>query len=159
MLAPAATAKRMASEPEWWNVPSPRFWTKCSASVNGCMPTNWAPSPPICVRPVTVPLPSGESRTIVWQPIPTPSSVSSGLLVELLCGQPEQKNGVRASGSAARAGGVRRASMASTRARTPSSDTRRSSRAATASAIVSASRSDSAGSSGLPTTSGWSGPP
>ena len=30
MFTPAATAARIASEPEWWNVPSPRFWTKCA---------------------------------------------------------------------------------------------------------------------------------
>ena len=46
------------------------------------MPTNCAPSPPICVMPVISPLPSGLSRTIVWQPMPTPSSVPSGLAVE-----------------------------------------------------------------------------
>jgi hypothetical protein len=41
------------------------------------------------------------SSTIVWQPIPAPTSVPSGALIELLCGQPEQKNGVRtAMGSA-----------------------------------------------------------
>ena len=26
MLTPAAIAARIASEPEWWKVPSPRFW-------------------------------------------------------------------------------------------------------------------------------------
>ena len=29
MFAPAATAARMARLPEWANVPSPRFWTRC----------------------------------------------------------------------------------------------------------------------------------
>src|SRR3954453_15780103 len=91
----------MASEPEWWNGPAPGVWANGSDSVNGCMPTNCAPSPPICVIPVTVPLPCGASSTIVWQPMPTPSSASSGLAVGVLCGQPEQKYGVRASGAGA----------------------------------------------------------
>ena len=94
-FTPAAIAARTASEPEWWKVPSPRFWTKCPSSVNGAMPIHCAPSPPICVIPVMSPRPSGFSRIIVWQPIPAPTSVPSGVGVELLCGQPEQKNGVR----------------------------------------------------------------
>src|ERR671916_12335 len=95
MFTPDATAARTASEPEWWKVPSPRFWTRCRSSVNGAWPIHWAPSPPICVRPVISPLPSGFSNTIVWQPMPAPTSVPSGALIELLCGQPEQKNGDR----------------------------------------------------------------
>src|SRR5215216_110027 len=103
MLTPAATAARTASEPEWWKVPSPRFCTRCRSSVYGAMPIHWAPSPPICVMPVISPLPSGLSRTIVWQPMPAPTSVPSGALIEELCGQPEQKNGARcAIGRAAR---------------------------------------------------------
>ena len=35
----------------------------------------------------------------MWQPIPAPTSVPSGAGVELLCGQPLQKNGVRDIGS------------------------------------------------------------
>ncbi len=97
MFTPAATAARTASEPEWWNVPSPMFWTRWRSSVNGAMPIHCAPSPPICVMPVISPLPSGLSSTIVWQPMPAPTSVPSGALVELLCGQPEQKNGERAA--------------------------------------------------------------
>ena len=30
-VVPAAVAARIASDPEWWNVPSPRFWTRCSS--------------------------------------------------------------------------------------------------------------------------------
>ena len=102
MFTPAATAARTASEPEWWKVPSPRFWTRWLSSVNGAMPIHCAPSPPICVMPVISPLPSGFSSTIVWQPMPAPTSVPSGAFTELLCGQPEQKNGVRcAIGSSA----------------------------------------------------------
>ena len=70
--------------------------------MNGAMPIHCAPSPPICVMPVISPLPSGFSSTIVWQPMPAPTSVPSGACTELLCGQPEQKNGVRcAIGSSA----------------------------------------------------------
>ena len=73
------------------------FWTRWRSSVNGAMPIHCAPSPPICVMPVISPLPSGLSSTIVWQPMPAPTSVPSGALVELLCGQPEQKKGERAA--------------------------------------------------------------
>ena len=30
-----------------------------------------------------------------WQPMPAPAIEPSGTFVEVLCGQPEQKNGVR----------------------------------------------------------------
>ena len=33
---------------------------------------------------------------MMWQPMPSPTSWSSSARVEMLCGQPEQKNGVRA---------------------------------------------------------------
>ena len=88
------------------------FWTRWRSSVNGAMPIHCAPSPPICVMPVISPLPSGLSSTIVWQPMPAPTSVPSGALVELLCGQPEQKNGVRAGHRQRRAGGAAIASSA-----------------------------------------------
>ena len=68
MCAPAATAARIARLPEWWKVPSPMFWTQCEAlagSANGCVPSQCAPSPPICVSPVTSPTcPSGISMTM-----------------------------------------------------------------------------------------------
>ena len=153
MFTPAATAARTASEPEWWKVPSPRFWTRWLSSVNGAMPIHCAPSPPICVMPVISPLPSGFSRTIVWQPMPAPTSVPSGAFVELLCGQPEQKNGVRCAIGGRPAGrGSRRAcaSRASTESirmpRAPAARRRRG-------AIRSASRSSSRGSSGSPRSS------
>ncbi len=38
MFTPAATAALIASEPEWWKVPSPRFWMKCGSSVKGASP-------------------------------------------------------------------------------------------------------------------------
>ena len=52
MLVPAATAWRMAIEPEWKRVPSPRFWNMWGISENGAIPTHWAPSPPMCVTPI-----------------------------------------------------------------------------------------------------------
>ena len=100
--------------------------------MNGAWPIHCAPSPPICVMPVTSPLPSGFSSTIVWQPMPPPTSVPSGALSDELCGQPEQKNGERwAIGSSGRRPWI----SASLRSR-PSTESiarpRRSSRAATA---------------------------
>ena len=104
MLTPAATAARIARLPEWVKVPSPMFCTKCFCATNGARPIHCAPSPPICDSPVTEPTcASGISRTIAWQPIPPPTSVPGATLVEELCGQPEQKYGVRgASGSMTR---------------------------------------------------------
>ena len=53
---------------------------------------------PICVVPVTSPTRvSSMSSTIAWQPMPAPTAESVSGLVELLCGQPEQKYGVRAA--------------------------------------------------------------
>ena len=141
MFTPAATAARTASEPEWWKVPSPMFWTRWRSSVNGAMPIHWAPSPPIWVMPVISPLPSGFSSTIVWQPMPPPTSVPSGALVELLCGQPEQKNGERVGhGQRPRATGdlVELARGGRPRTAAPAGALRR---AATARATRSASRS------------------
>ena len=77
-------------------MPSPRFCTECSRSMKGDMPTQTAPSAPIEHTPLHWPTLSGSmSATIPWQPIPTPTSVSSGTRVLELCGQPEQKYGVR----------------------------------------------------------------
>ena len=73
-------------------MPSPRFWTRCASSVNGAMPIHCAPSPPICVMPVISPLPSGLSSTIVWQPMPAPTSVPSGRLRRSCCaGSPSRR--------------------------------------------------------------------
>ena len=114
----AATAARTASEPEWWKVPSPRFCTKCATSTNGAAPIHCAPSLPICVIALTRPWPWPASITIVWQPMPAPTIASSGATVLVLCGQPEQKNGVRCAPSSA---GVRAAtaSRRSSASRTP----------------------------------------
>ena len=92
MLTPAATAARMASDPEWWNVPSPRFWNRCCSDTNGAIPIQLAPSPPIWQSPVMAPTRSaGIKAASAWQPIPAPTSEPSGTTVERLCGQPEQK--------------------------------------------------------------------
>ena len=91
MSTPAATAARMASEPEWKNVPSPMFCTRWSRSTNGSMPIHWAPSLPIAVSPAMSPTRSGSIRAIIaWHPMPPPTSVPSGTRVDRLCGQPLQ---------------------------------------------------------------------
>ena len=60
------------------------------------MPIHCIPSPPIWDRPVTVPAcDSSISSTRAWQPMPPPTRVPGSGLVELLCGQPEQKYGTR----------------------------------------------------------------
>ena len=51
MLTPAAAAARMASEPECPQVPSPIFWKTWPRVENGASPIQFAPSPPICVKP------------------------------------------------------------------------------------------------------------
>ena len=72
------------------------FCTKCSRSANGARPMNCAPSPPIWVSPTTWPTCSGgRNSTIAWQPMPPPTRASGSALIEELCGQPEQKYGVR----------------------------------------------------------------
>ena len=88
MLALEATAWRTASEPEWKNVPSPRFWKMCGVSVNGAMPTHCTPSPPMCVRPRVL---RSMRSAMPWQPMPALAIEPSGRTVERLCGHPEQK--------------------------------------------------------------------
>ena len=87
-LVPAAIAWRIASEPEWKKVPSPRFWKRWFVSVNGAMPTHWTPSPPMCVSPIVR---RSISNAMPWQPMPALAIDPSGSTVERLCGQPEQK--------------------------------------------------------------------
>ena len=92
MSMPAATAARIASEPEWKYVPSPRFWTRCLRSMNGAMPIHCAPSLPMHVSATSSPARSASiSATIAWQPMPPPTSVPGSTRVLVLCGQPEQK--------------------------------------------------------------------
>ena len=91
MFTPAAMHACTASWPEWKKVPSPTFWNRCPTSVNGACPIHCAPSPPIWVRPVTALSVRPDIVTIVWQPMPPPAIEPSGIAVERLCGQPEQK--------------------------------------------------------------------
>ena len=88
ILTPAATAWRIASEPEWKSVPSPMFWKTCGVSTKGAAPTHCAPSPPMWVMPR---VPRFIPSTRPWQPIPPPARLPSGTTVDRLCGQPEQK--------------------------------------------------------------------
>ena len=98
MSTPDATAARIASEPEWKNVPSPRFWTRCLRSRNGAMPIHCAPSLPMHVRPTRSPTRSASiSPTMAWQPMPPPTSVPGSTRVLVLCGHPLQKNGARST--------------------------------------------------------------
>jgi hypothetical protein len=87
-LAPEATAWRMASEPEWEKVPSPRFWKMWFVSVKGAMPTHCTPSPPMCVIPTVF---LSMRSAMPWQPMPAAAIEPSGRTVERLCGHPEQK--------------------------------------------------------------------
>jgi hypothetical protein len=49
-------------------------------------PTHGAPSPPMWVKVLAL-----HPTCAVWQPMPAIAIEPSGTLVELLCGQPEQK--------------------------------------------------------------------
>ena len=75
------------------------FWKRCGVSVNGAMPTHCAPSPPMWVTPM---MPRSMPIAMPWQPMPAAATLPSGTTVERLCGQPEQKNAVRASVSVLR---------------------------------------------------------
>ena len=142
-------AARTARLPEWWNVPSPMFCSRClRVRRNGSIPIHCAPSPPIWVSPVTSPTASGSIiSTSAWQPMPPPTIEPAGALVELLCGQPEQKYGVRAtSGSCVTVRGfaVRARQVSTVGNRGPLS------RSARPRAMRSASSSPSGGNSGSP---------
>ena len=88
MFAPAATACRIASEPEWYHVPSPRFWKTCLPPFQRWPTATGTPSAPICANPISLrPI----QPDMTWQPMPLAATDPSGTLVEVLCGQPEQK--------------------------------------------------------------------
>src|SRR3954462_5026692 len=95
MLAPEATAWRIARLPEWKYVPSPRLANTCFSLVKGATPTHGTPSPPIWVKVSVLRFIQIDMK---WQPMPAKARLPSGTLVEVLCGQPEQKYGVRAIG-------------------------------------------------------------
>ncbi len=52
---------------------------------------------------------------MAWHPMPPPATAPSGTSVERLCGQPEQKYGVRPTASSGSGAGSRRGSASSTR--------------------------------------------
>ena len=62
------------------------------------MPTHGTPSPPIWVK---VSVLRFIHSAMKWQPMPAMARLPSGTLVEVLCGQPEQKYGVRVTGATA----------------------------------------------------------
>src|SRR6476469_10522247 len=98
MLAPDAIACRIARLPEWKYVPSTRLANTCSSLVKGATPTHGTPSPPMCVK---VSVERSIHSAMKWQPMPAKARLPSGTLVEVLCGQPEQKYGVRVTGATA----------------------------------------------------------
>ena len=67
----------------------------CFSSVNGAWPIQLTPSPPIWL--ISEVRRSGIQIAMPWQPMPAIARLPSGTRVEVLCGQPEQKNGVRAT--------------------------------------------------------------
>ena len=73
----------------------------CGVSVNGAMPTNGAPSPPICVK---VRVWSLSSSAMKWQPMPAVAKLPSGSFVDVPCGQPAQNAGMRRSRPGGRSG-------------------------------------------------------
>ena len=71
----------------------------CFMSVKLDRPTKGAPSPPMWVK-VRVCGPS--SIAMKWQPMPALAKLPSGSLVDVACGQPAQKAGVRRSNPSGR---------------------------------------------------------
>ena len=72
----------------------------CGISTKLDRPSQWTPSPPIWLK---VRVASPCSSAMMWQPIPATAVLPSGTLVEVACGQPAQKVGVRASSPSGRA--------------------------------------------------------
>ena len=66
--------------------------------MKGATPTHGTPSPPIWVK---VSVERSIHSAMKWQPMPAKARLPSGTLVEVLCGQPEQKYGVRVTGATA----------------------------------------------------------
>ena len=67
----------------------------CFSDVNGACPTQPTPSPPMWL--ISEVRRSGIQIAMPWQPMPAIARLPSGTRVDVLCGQPEQKNGVRAT--------------------------------------------------------------
>ena len=62
--------------------------------LNGAWPTQGTPSPPICVKPTVL---RSIHTVMKWQPMPAMAREPSGTRVEVLCGQPEQNQGMRSA--------------------------------------------------------------
>ena len=76
-------------------MPSPRFWKMCLSALNGAWPTQVTPSPPMWL--ISEVRRSGIQIAMPWQPMPAMRAAAFRHAVDVLCGQPEQKNGVRAT--------------------------------------------------------------
>jgi hypothetical protein len=85
-----------------------------AAVLNGAMPSQDAPSPPIWVKPVV----SRPIQVVMkWQPIPATALLPSGTFVLVLCGQPGQNQGSRTSAAGLPASRARRRSSSGSEAR------------------------------------------
>ncbi len=84
----------------------------CLSALNGAWPIQLTPSPPMWLMSDV--RRSGIQIAMPWQPMPAIARLPSGTRVEVLCGQPEQKYGVRATLDG---GAARSFSLASSRAR------------------------------------------
>ena len=60
----------------------------CFSLVNGACPIHGTPSAPMWVN---VEVERSIQIAMTWQPMPAVERLPSGTLVEVLCGQPEQK--------------------------------------------------------------------
>src|SRR5439155_20683234 len=86
----------------------------CLVDVNGAWPIHGTPSPPMWVK---VDVERSIQIAMTWQPMPAVARLPSGTLVEVLCGQPEQKYGTRFSVILVFASAVSLALIQSTRER------------------------------------------
>ena len=66
----------------------------CWSLLKGCWPTQGTPSPPICVKPTVL---RSIQMLMKWQPMPAMAREPSGTRVLVLCGQPEQNQGMRSA--------------------------------------------------------------
>src|SRR5258708_35720481 len=65
----------------------------CLSALNGAWPIQLTPSPPMWL--ISEVRRSGIQIAMPWQPMPAIARLPSGTRVDVLCGQPEQKYGVR----------------------------------------------------------------
>src|SRR6058998_924948 len=118
----------------------------CLVDVNGACPIHGTPSPPMWVK---VDVERSIQIAITWQPIPAVARLPSGTLVEVLCGQPEQKYGTRFNVIFGLESAFSLALIQSTRARSFSivrgCSSRRSMRCAITRAIIAGVSSEAAG--------------